>query len=334
MVRAGRRFGVAAVVFLGALAPPGAGAEPVTPTKTVDIVLGGGNGRGRIQSPGRSCADGGLGAYWHADQVAELAPGALTSLPGELSFLLELHSESIRRPNSVNLPPPGPAGGPPTAFLPAGQSELVLANQRGTIHLALAGVGSCEAAAIDFNGRNAAGTAPWRATGTGSYAGINGIGTVGFSADVDPGANNPWQVDLDGTLAVLQPALHASVVDTYWGNLGTDYVTRRVSVTYRIKNTGPGDAFNAKLMSTTSPTNGVTPLGPHKVPLGDLHAGETRDVTVRYQLGVLNPCGLVILNCDFVTKVNVSWTDALDLPSQPSVGGLATKAPALPPVLP
>lgn len=297
----------------------------------IDVL--GADGRGRIQSPGRSCDDGGAGAYWHHDHEARLAPGALTSLPGDLTFLLELHSDVIRRPNSVDLPPAGPPGDPPTAFMPPGQSLAVLGNQRGTIRLGLAS-GTCAAPTLRFNGRSAAGEGEWTIEGgTGSYEGVAGSGGFAFAADVDPGADNPWSITLDGDLQVNQPALEAKVVNTFWGNHGTDYVTRRVSVTYELTNTGAGDAFGARLVTTNSPTPGVTPLGPHDQPLGDLHAGESIQVTVRYQLGLLQPCALIILGCDFTTGLTVGWTDALDIASQAVAPPMPVSAPDLPPVL-
>jgi hypothetical protein len=54
-------------------------------------------------------------------------------------------------------------------------------------------------------------------------------------------------------------------------------------------------------------------------------------VTVRYQLGLLQPCVLVILNCNFNTALTVDWLDALDLPSTEHAS-LPAKAPNLPPV--
>ena len=43
-------------------------------------------------------------------------------------------------------------------------------------------------------------------------------------------------------------------------------------------------------------------------------AGQSATFTVRYQLGLLSPCTLVILNCTFATTVTMSMPDALDTP--------------------
>src|SRR3546814_21079097 len=101
------------------------------------------------------------------------------------------------------------------------------------------------------------------------------------------------------------------VLGSYWGSLGTDYLSRRVTVVYRVSNEGAGDAFGAEVESITSSTAGVTPIGGTHLPLGDLPAGDSEVVALRFQLGLLGPCQLVILNCAFSTQTDVSWTDAL-----------------------
>src|SRR3546814_2441961 len=122
------------------------------------------------------------------------------------------------------------------------------------------------------------------------------------------------------------------VLGSYWGSLGTDYLSRRVTVVYRVSNEGAGDAFGAEVEAITSSTAGVTPIGGTHLPLGDLPAGDSEVVALRFQLGLLGPCQLVILNCAFSTQTDVSWTDALDT-SRPASATNAASAPNLPPPL-
>jgi hypothetical protein len=66
--------------------------------------------------------------------------------------------------------------------------------------------------------------------------------------------------------------------------------------------------------------------------LGDLASGASTDVTVRYNLGLLAPCALVILNCSFSTTLTATMPDALDVSSTDSASAQVT-APNLPPPL-
>src|SRR3546814_18454097 len=63
--------------------------------------------------------------------------------------------------------------------------------------------------------------------------------------------------------------------------------------------------------SITAARGGASPLAGTHLPLGDLPAGDSEVVALRFQLGLLGPCQLVILNCAFSTQTDVSWTDAL-----------------------
>ena len=129
---------------------------------------------------------------------------------------------------------------------------------------------------------------------------------------------------------MLQPGLQVEVLDTGWGRLGADYASRTVSVLYRITNPGPGDSFGTVLTSTSGST-GVTALGPTPQPLGDLLAGDSVDVWVKYRLALLGPpCGLVVLDCDFDSTLTVSLPDALDTPAT-TTRTVAVTAPDLPP---
>jgi hypothetical protein len=328
---------LAACLTLGAVAlpsAPGAGAAPQGSPQPLALTMAGTNGAGRIVSPGRACSDGGTGNYRHFSISGPLAAGVLAQLTGTLDGSLDVHHDGQE-------PPVGPVAG--GAFLLGTQSHVTLSNYRGAVQMVLQG-GQCSSPASPlsfgadghqvnagpFTGTFAVTTDP--ATTNGSYTGATGSGTYTLSAGVAPGADNPWSLALNGNISIREPALTATVVSTFWGNLGLDYVTRVISVTYQVTNSGTGDSFGATLVSTSSPTNGVTPLGPQPQALGDLPAGQSRQVTVRYRLGLLGPCAVVILNCKFSSVVNVSLPDALDVAATRSAT-LPITAPALPPPL-
>lgn len=333
----GRRRGGPGVGALAALlAPAVAGLVllPVTPAAAVDpfalaFSARGTDGVGRISTPGRPCAEGGDGAYWHYDYSAPLAgrtsagPGVFSALPGELRLHVDLHSEQGETrvtPAGQAAPPPSPQ---PSAFLLAEESHASLINERGTVKLRLRS-GECarDKLTLAFDGVTASGPGTWSVdpnAATGAYRQATGNGTFGLTAAVAPGADNPFDLRLDGKIEVLKPSLKVEVADVYWGFLGADYLLRRVTVVYRVTNAGPGDAFAARFVDAASSTTDVTFLGPANQPLGDLLAGESELVKVRYRLGPGNPpCALVILGCQFDTRVKVDLPDALDRPAQTS----------------
>lgn len=306
----------------------------------ISIDASGANGSGRINTPGRPCAEGGDGASWHYDYESPLTAGTFSALAGELRFHLDLHSED----GSTRTPPldkPAPPAVSP-AFLQGEESHTSLINDRGTVKLRLTS-GTCQAPALTFDGSSASGSGAWHVGGsTGSYRNATGSGTFRLVAGVAPGADNPFSLVLDGSLDILAPSLKVEVVETYWGFLGADYLVRKVTVVYRITNTGPGDAFGARVVKVTSPTNGVTVLGPVPQALGDLLGdpdgagpltGDSEIVRIRYQFGLLKPCALVILGCVFDTKLEVSMPDALDRPATYSQTTVGVRAPDFPPPL-
>ena len=316
-----------AAVLVGVLvlpAPAGAQAPPAPGTLHAE------NGSGRISTPGLSCADGGEGASWHYEWSAPLAAGGVGPLAGDLRVHLDLHSDIVRSSGVSGEPGSGPEGR--TAFLVGEQSLATVVTDRGTIRLALAS-GSCAYPSLTFDGATFVGPGRWRiASATGAYRAATGSGDVTVSGTVEPGADNRLDLSLtNGSLTVLQPSLQVTVASTYWGGLGTDYLTRRPTVVYRIKNVGPGDSYGARLMGITTPTAGVTILGPTTAVLGDLPAGESRTVPVRFQLGPLSPC-VLILACAFSTAVQVDLPNALDV-ANPKIAAVRATAPLLPPLL-
>lgn len=322
---------------LGAVGIPSASTAAGAPqgsAQPLTVTLSGSNGVGRIVSPARACSDGGTGNYRHYGISAPLPAGVLSQLTGTLDGSLDVHHDGQE-------PPVGPVQG--GAFLLGTQTHATLSNYRGAVQLVLQG-GQCTSPtaplsfsadghqinAGPFTGTFAVSTDP--STTNGSYTGATGSGTYTLSAGIAPGADNPWSLALNGTISIREPALTVTVLNTFWGNLGLDYVTRTVSVTYQVTNSGSGDAFATSLVSTSSPTNGVTPLGPKPQVLGDLAAGQSAQVTVRYQFGLLAPCALVILNCKFSSVVNVLLPDALDVAAT-RTATLPISAPVLPPPL-
>jgi hypothetical protein len=304
------------------LAAPTADASGPQP---LNISANGTNGVGSIVNPGLSCAQGGEGNYRDFLLSAPLAPGVVSSLPGNLRANLDVQHDGVE-------PPVGPVTN--EAFLLGNASAATVSNQRGTLQLVLS-AGTCASPTLPFDGTNLSGSGTWTivptsAGNTGSYRSATGSGNFSLKARVGPGAANPWSLSLTGSVSVLQPSLAVSVVNTFWGNLGADYALRIVSVTYQVTNTGPGDSFASILTSSSSSTDDVTALGPTPQSLGDLASGASTLVTLRYHLGLFDPCALVILNCTFHTTLSASMPDALDVPASYSASADAT-APAFPP---
>lgn len=321
------------LVLVAGVVAPVADAAPVPLQASIDAD----NGSGRRVTPGRSagpgCTGDGAGAYWHYDYGTELDAGNLGGFPdilAEALVRLDLHSQVEQFPNVEGAYPDGT-----TAYLQGSESRASLLNDRGGVNVRLVS-GSCSEPTLTFDGSTAAGSGTWSVApgaGTGAYEGITGGGTFTMTAEVNPGADNALSLDLAGSLEVPAPSLDVEVVTTFWGGLGTDYLSRRVSVVYRVTNTGPGDAYGARVTALTNPTRGVSPIGlATPIPLGDLASGESTEFTVRHQLGLLSPCALVILGCRFDTRLTVQLPDALDTPHAFSET-VGAQAPTLPPPL-
>jgi hypothetical protein len=297
-----------------------AGSQPLSESAS------GNNGVGSIVNPGLPCP-GGEGNYRDYLLTTTVPGGVVSNLPGNLRANLDVQHDGVE-------PPVGPVT--TNAFLLGHASHATFSNQRGAMQLELSS-GTCAKPTLPFDGTTVSGSGAWSIDpgsdgNTGSYRQATGSGTFTLRADVAPGADNPWSLVLKGSMAVLQPLMSVTVVNTFWGNLGLDYAVRNVSVVYRITNTGLGDSFGDTLTASSSPTAGVTPLGITPQPLGDLAAGASTTVTLRYHLSLLAPCVLVILNCNFNSTLTATMPDALDVPSTQTASAPAT-APALPPPL-
>lgn len=314
-------------------APVPASAGPTPQPLTVSAT--GTNAVGRIVDPGRRCADGGSGQYRHVgvESPLPITPNAVitAAAPGFIRGTFDVHHDGDEPVGT----PISPSAN--QAFLQGTESHVTLSNQRGAVQLRLS-AGNCATPTLSFDGHTVSGAGTWKIdpVGTnGDYQGATGTGTFNLSLGVAPGADNPWSLSLNGNISVPQPSLKVEVVSTTWGNLGVDYVTRRVTVTYRVTNTGPGDTFGAVMTNTSSPTPGVTPLGPQPQPLGDLRNGESTTFSVRYAFTLLaGPCQLIILGCEFDTRVAVSMPDVLDKADVPPPSATNhVKAPTFPPPL-
>jgi hypothetical protein len=321
-------------------------AGPGTPRPfTVD--LDGSRGTGTID-PGESCDEGGDGGYWHYDYEAPLPAGVITGAQSTLNGSARVHLDVHSEDKVVRATPGEP--GPGEAWLQGTESTITFANQRGTVGMRLASDGGagCETPhSLAFDGITVSGAGTWEITeATGSYRQAVGDGTATFTAAVAPGADNPFDVAMTGDIAVLQPELQVEPIDSYWAFLGAHYLIRRVTVVYRVTNVGDGDAFGVRLTAASSPTQGVKLIGPipfdtavsglGPVPqhLGDLPAGASEIVRLRWELPNPSgdpPCGLVILGCEFDTTLTFSAPDALDVVEAPQTATVHAKAPDFPP---
>ena len=285
--------------------------------------LAGQNGVSRVIGDGFGCDGDSPVRDIHLLLEDDLDAGVLSQLTGDARANLGI-SQAV---GSVQIDGNGSRLEPQT-------SHVTLSNARGTLQLQLDG-GACPTRNLGIADRAGGGL-----SGTGGLSLVEGTGayrnatftdgTWGLGTATAPGADNPWTLDLDGRVAVLRPGLQVEVLDTGWGNLGADYLSRTVSVRYRITNTGPGDSFGTVLTSTSGST-GVTALGPTPQPLGDLLAGDSVEVWVKYRLALVGPpCALLVLNCHFTSTLTVSLPDALDTPAT-TTRTVAVTAPDLPP---
>jgi hypothetical protein len=327
--------------------------------RAIATSLSAANGRTRIERSLPCDGSRGDAGYWHLQGETGLPGGVLTAAaqPGDARLFVDLHSphHTIRTsPEPVATPGPIPS----SAYLPADSSRVSLSNARGTVKLGLVG-GSCPTGdqapdlPFSFDGASTSGGGTWSIiSSSGSYRQAAGTGSYNLRADVLPGADNPWSIGVNGTIAVLQPDLDVELADVYWGHDGVDYALRQVAAVYRVTNNGAGDSYGAALTAASSPTPGAslirilinghnllidgnTPMGGFPRSIGDLAAGEVVDVTVVWQLPLPAgnpPCKAVILGCAIDTSLTFSAPDALDLPTTHSAS-IPVKAPNLPPPL-
>jgi hypothetical protein len=265
------------------------------------------NGQG-TSALGTTCGDGGQGDTWSYTYSAPLGGGTFSSLPGTVTLALELHA------NPVALDPRSYTNG----FL-GPNAATTLSNTRGTLRLAMTS-GSCVSPTLSFNGTTASGTGTWVPAGTGAYRQATGSGTFAiFGAGVGPGTTNPVSLNINGTITVLQPVLAITNAKAVWAT-PTDLINRKLTVTYTVKNNGPGDAFGVTLIGVHPTTGGVTAQFPPNTvrAVGDIAASKTRTVKVVYTLAKANPpCTAIITGCTVNAQLTLHVPDALDVPLSP-----------------
>ncbi|MFD9334874.1 hypothetical protein ACFWBF_10775 [Streptomyces sp. NPDC060028] len=286
---AARRAAVVLTALLAGLvvmAPP-AGAESLAP-HPLNVNASSANG---VVTSGPGCSSGPLTDTRRLTGSSALSAGVFSALPSQLGIDL-----------------PFRVGGT-QAVLESTDARVTLTNARGTLTLALQS-GSCAAPGLSYSGTSVTGSGTWTvvpdATTTNAYRGATGSGTFAIpAAAVSVGTGKAWQLALSGSITVLQPQL-AVTHRAYWGG-PLNYLSRTLGVEYRIRNTGPGDAFGVVLTDALPAGSGVTRIGPVPQAVGALAAGAEKQVVVRYRV-----CGLLVLNCRFTADVQVLRTDALD----------------------
>lgn len=303
---AARRAAVVLIALLAgaavAAAPAGAAGRGPDP---VNVSASGTNGV-VTSSPG--CPAGPLTDGRTLGGSDTLAAGVFSSLPTQLTLNL-----------------PFRVGGTQSALPPDG-TQVTLTNARGSMTVRLDG-GGCDAPALSYNGTVASGIGTWEvvpnATATNAYRGASGSGFFSVNADVTPGTGKPWGLDLQGSVSLLQPQV-AVTHRAYWGGLG-NYLSRTLSVEYRIRNTGPGDAFNVKLLDALPTGSGITRLGPVPQTVGAIRSGATASAVVRYRV-----CGIAVVGCRFTANTQTSMTDALDGNPHTETVPVAVQVPVTP----
>ncbi|MEJ7784819.1 MAG: hypothetical protein WKF96_08450 [Solirubrobacteraceae bacterium] len=225
--------------------------------------LTGGNGEGSFVDT-LDCAEGGDGdsfRYAWQDQPSGPASGLFA---GTWNGSFEVHE----------------AGRGPAAFVPRGDGRLSITlaaggERRGTGGLDTTADGSCADAPLTLGTQpdgdpEVTGTLPVTATGgTGALRGLTGTGAIAFTLELGPGADNLARIDLTGNLDVAAPTLAVGTTQARYLNL-SEYFAKRVRLAVEVRNTGPGDAYGARLTSVSGATGrfGGLPTSAQTIPAG------------------------------------------------------------------
>ncbi|MGW6710339.1 hypothetical protein ACWGDE_36360 [Streptomyces sp. NPDC054956] len=285
-----RRVAVVLIVLLAGLAL-GAGPAPAAALAPTPLVLTASHVNGNVTSLAADCTSGPLTETRRITGSQSVPAGQFSSLPGRLAFDL---------PVSI---------GGAHAALRGNDGRVTLTNARGTLTLALSS-GSCATPTLSYDGFTIGGTGTWTvlsdSTPGNSYRQATGSGTFRIlDAGISIGAGQPWTLQLSGSVNPLQPAVTVTH-RAFWGS-PFNYLSRTLGVEYRIRNTGPGDAFGVVLDDADTSSAGVTRIGPVPQAVGAVPAGSERSVVVRYRV-----CGIAVIGCRFTADVRLAVADALD----------------------
>ncbi|MFI1172792.1 hypothetical protein [Streptomyces melanogenes] len=302
----------AAVVLIGLLvwlaptaAPAGAvGREAVASRAPDPVNVSASSAAGAVTSA-VGCPSGPLDATRHLTGSTALNPGVFSSLASQLSVDLPFRVGATQ------------------AALPGPDARVALTNARGTLALALTS-GDCAMPTLSYNGTTVSGSGTWSVvpdtTPANAYRGATGSGTFTVTSDVTPGTGKLWTLNLSGNVTLLQPQV-AVTQRAFWGGIN-NYFTRTLSVEYRIRNTGPGDAFGVKLVDALPTDSRITRLGPVPQTVGAITAGGSARAVVRYRV-----CAL---SCRFTATTQTFLTDALDANGHTETVPVAVVVPIAP----
>lgn len=301
-----RRAAVVLIALMAALAPmtAPAGAEVRAP----DPLNVSGSGTAGVVTSGPGCPSGPLTATRQVTGGTPLNPGVFSS-PASLL--------------SVSLPFRVGATG---AALPDGEGRVTLANTRGSLTLALT-AGSCDGPVLSYDGTRVTGSGSWTvapdADTANAYRGASGTGSFTLTSDVATGTGRQWSLNLTGNVSLLQPQV-AVTRRAYWGGVG-NFLSRTLSVEFRIRNSGTGDAFGVTLVDALPTGSGITRLGPVPQTVGAIPAGGSAAVVVRYRV-----CGIGVVGCHFTAATQTFLTDALDANAHTETVPVAVQVPVTP----
>ena len=291
-----------------AILPALAGATSAT------VQLTGQNGDGSFNDR-LDCAEAGAGDTWRYFWQDQLASDATGVLAGRWNGDFEVHRGLGRE----------------TAFVPSGDGRLALTltssgGRAGAAFFDTAGTGACDAAGLTLTGvdpsdpsaQRVGGSLPIVATGgLGALRGLTGSGTIAFTLDLTPGADNAASIATSADLDVLDPAVTIGAASARWDGL-SNYLARKLRVSVTLPNgAAGGDAFDVKIAGASS---------------GSFEGLPTAGATVAH--GASTTQSFVLRNASpghtYTVGVSVALKDGLLAPQPPVTGSIKFKAPLLP----
>jgi hypothetical protein len=282
------------LTFAAAFAPVGSAAP-------AGLHLSSTSGAGAFVS-GPSCRTGGstilAGAYHF--RYAGVASGHPVPLATSFEADLDVHRELVVQDGSVV----------DVGLAALDSNVLRVSTVRGDLFGRLE-AGTCDGGGVVFDetpsGTVARGTGRWVVTGgTRSLAAASGGGPLTFEAAVADGVANVLGAELGGSVTVPAPAMTAPPVRAFYPTL-VDWLLGQATVVFRVFDEGPGDGFNVAF-SVVPAEPGVEVADEGEADIGELDAGDARDVAIRFRTG--KPA--CVLGCAFAIHTTVAFTDAVD----------------------